>query len=243
MQAGMPAVQSQAGMPAVRSGAGMVRHRITSLSETAVLVEFGREISVELNDRVLGFADLINAEPFPGFVEVVPAYASAAVYFDPTVGRSAGNDSPLASVTRDIEALLSRAEELTLPRESRVIDIPVVFDGEDLNWIAETKGLSSSDVVDIFISNTYRVFMLGFLPGFAYMGEVDERIAASRRASPRTSVPKGSVGIAGRQTGIDPLESPGGWQLIGRTSVEMFTPDAAEPCLLRPGDEVRFIAR
>jgi inhibitor of KinA len=212
------------------------------LSENALLVEFGREISVELNDRVLAFADVVEREPFPGFVEVVPAYASAAVYFDPAVVRLTEDDPPLVSVVRHIETLLSSGEVLAR-FESRMIDIRVRFDGEDLNWIAETKGLSVTDVVDIFLSKTYRVFMLGFLPGFAYMGEVDERIAVPRRASPRTSVPKGSVGIAGRQTGVYPLESPGGWQLIGRTSVEMFTPDAEEPCLLRAGDEVRFIAR
>jgi inhibitor of KinA len=212
------------------------------LSENALLVEFGREISVELNDRVLAFADVVEREPFPGFVEVVPAYASAAVYFDPAVVRLTEDDPPLVSVVRRIETLLSSGEVLAR-YESRMIATPVRFDGVDLNWIAETKGLSVTDVVDIFLSKTYRVFMLGFLPGFAYMGEVDERIAVPRRASPRTSVPKGSVGIAGRQTGVYPLESPGGWQLIGRTSVEMFTPDAEEPCLLRAGDEVRFIAR
>jgi len=96
-------------------------------------------------------------------------------------------------------------------------------------------------LIDLFTSATYRVYMLGFLPGFAYMGEVDERIAAPRRDSPRLKVPKGSVGIAGKQTGIYPLESPGGWQIIGRSKVEMFSPNADEPCFLRAGDEVRFV--
>jgi KipI family sensor histidine kinase inhibitor len=122
------------------------------------------------------------------------------------------------------------------------MEIPVDFGGEDLNVVAEFSGLSTSGVVEIFLSRQYRVYMLGFLPGFAYMGEVDERIAVPRRATPRTKVPKGSVGIAGKQTGIYPFESPGGWQIIGRTPVEMFAPDREEPCLLRPGDIVRFKA-
>jgi len=109
--------------------------------------------------------------------------------------------------------------------------------------VAAKAGLSADAVVDLFTGTSYRVYMIGFLPGFAYMGEVDERIAVPRRSSPRLKVPKGSVGIAGRQTGIYPLESPGGWQIIGRTEVELFTPDDHSPCLLRPGDNVRFVPR
>jgi inhibitor of KinA len=228
-------------MPAVQSGAGMMTPRIIVLNDYAVLVEFGREISVELNDCALAFAERVEREPFPGLVEVVPAYASAAVYFDPAVVRLTAGGSPAAAVTRYVDALLAGSGELDRRRQSRPVEIPVAFDGEDLVWIAAAKAISAADVIDIFLSRTYRVFMLGFLPGFAYMGEVDERIVVPRKETPRRSVPKGSVGIAGRQTGIYPLESPGGWQLIGRTSKEMFSPDADEPCLLRPGDDVRFV--
>ena len=128
---------------------------------------------------------------------------------------------------------------------SRMVKIPVHFDAEsslDLNFVAEHSGVTPTEVIEIFTSQTYRVFMLGFLPGFTYMGEVDKRIATSRKETPRTLVPKGSVGIAGKQTGIYSLESPGGWQIIGRTDVEMFTPDTKPPSLLRPGDDVRFTA-
>jgi KipI family sensor histidine kinase inhibitor len=112
----------------------------------------------------------------------------------------------------------------------------------DLGFVAESSGLSREKVIEIFVSVTYRVYMLGFLPGFSYMGEVDDRIATERKETPRLSVPKGSVGIAGKQTGIYSLESPGGWQIIGRTTAKLFTPRAERPSLLQPGDQVRFVA-
>jgi inhibitor of KinA len=127
--------------------------------------------------------------------------------------------------------------------ENRRIEIPVKFGGDygpDLDTAAALSGLAPDEFVSIFLEREYRVYMLGFLPGFPYMGEVDERIAVPRLASPRTRVPRGSVGIAGRQTGIYPLESPGGWQLIGRTDVKMFEPESDPPVLLQPGDLVTF---
>jgi KipI family sensor histidine kinase inhibitor len=127
---------------------------------------------------------------------------------------------------------------------TRTIEIAVRFDrgsALDLDHVAELSGFRPDDVVNIFTGTTYKVFMLGFLPGFAYLGEVDERIATPRRDSPRLAVPKGSVGIAGRQTGIYSLESPGGWQIIGRTETEMFAPENEKPCRLAPGDYVRFV--
>jgi inhibitor of KinA len=130
-------------------------------------------------------------------------------------------------------------------KKARTIEIPVKFDrevGPDLEFVTQQSGLDSEEVVRIFTGTTYRVFMLGFLPGFSYLGKVDEQIATPRRDSPRLSVPKGSVGIAGNQTGIYSLESPGGWQIIGRTETELFTPKNKQPCLLAPGDRVRFVS-
>ncbi len=132
----------------------------------------------------------------------------------------------------------------TPPVNRRIVEVPVSFsdkDALDLQLIAEAAGLSRQKVIEVFLSGIYRVYMLGFLPGFAYMGIVDERIAVPRKSSPRLAVPKGSVGIAGRQTGIYPNESPGGWQIIGKTDLELLTPDEASPCLFRPGDTVRFV--
>jgi inhibitor of KinA len=129
--------------------------------------------------------------------------------------------------------------------QARDLEIPICFDMEfalDLDNIAREKDLAPGEIIEIFLGETYRVFMLGFLPGFSYMGEVNARIATARKKSPRLKVPSGSVGIAGSQTGIYSLESPGGWQIIGRTPLSLFTPFAERPALLEPGDLVKFRA-
>ena len=175
----------------------------------------------------------------------MPAYASTTVFFDPEVigGQIGGRDRVLDLIAVKIQLAIGRMKITDQPSDL-LIEIPSMFDevsGPDLPLVAEKSGLSVNEVVELFTSSAYRVFMIGFLPGFAYMGEVDERIALPRKQQPRQVVPKGSIGIAGRQTGIYPLESPGGWQLIGRTEVELFTPYAERPTLLQPGDLVRFV--
>lgn len=221
-------------------------HRIFPLSESAVTIEFGNKISPELNDRAIKLADALAANPFPGFIEAAPAYSSVTVFFDlSTVRRTSGAVSAFEFVRESVETVAKRTRRGRHVAE-RVVDIPLMVGKEfslDLQFIADENGLSPDDVIEIFLSRTYRVYMLGFLPGFAYMGDVDERIATGRRATPRLAVPKGSVAIAGRQTGIYSLESPGGWQIIGRTPVEMFVPSKKKPCLVEPGDAVRFVFR
>jgi KipI family sensor histidine kinase inhibitor len=187
----------------------------------------------------------LNADRFEGLVEAVPAYSSVSVFFDLVKMRRERDQAEpaLASVIRCIDHAL---ENLSDDRKlnGRIVEIAVDFGDEaalDLGRVAEFAGMLPRDVVELFTSQTYRVFMLGFLPGFTYMGEVDKRIAISRRETPRTIVPKGSVGIAGRQTGIYPSQSPGGWQIIGRTNAEMFSLDREPNSLLQPGDEVRFV--
>jgi inhibitor of KinA len=219
--------------------------KIFPLGENALTIEFGNTISVELNNRALLLATHFEQHPFSGFIEAVPAYASATIFYDTIVVRSVFPRLPTAfeAVRYLVEVAESELEE-TSDASSRLIEIPVSFDKDsalDLEYVAEHSGLSSAEIIGVFTSQTYRVYMLGFLPGFAYMGEVDERIAVPRKETPRVKVPKGSVGIAGRQTGIYPLESPGGWQIIGRTEIEMFTLDSEFPCLLRPGDNVKFV--
>ena len=219
--------------------------RIFPLGDHALTIEFGTEISAHLNNQALTLARHFDAFPFPGFIECVPAYASTTIFYDLiTVRRSfPGFATAFEAVKQLMENPVGNASP-TPDNKPRVIEIPVSFsanDAPDLDYVAESKQLKPSDVIDIFTSQTYRVYMLGFLPGFAYMGKVDERIAMPRRSSPRLRVPKGSVGIAGRQTGIYPLESPGGWQIIGRTNLELFTPRENPPCLLRPGDYVKFV--
>ena len=219
--------------------------RISPLGESAVVVEFGRVISEDLNRKATGLARYLAEDPFQGFVEAVPAYASTTVFFDPEIvrGRKDRGDAVLDTVAAEIASALERLT-LTDTEPGSVIEIPANFDavcGPDLGLVAAESGMPIERVVELFVSTVYRVFMIGFLPGFAYMGEVDESIALTRKQQPRQSVPKGSIGIAGRQTGIYPLESPGGWQLIGRTHVELFTPDGDRPTLLKPGDLVRFV--
>ncbi len=219
--------------------------RIFPLGDSALTVEFGNVISPDLNHKAISLANHFEANRFPGFIETVPAYASATVFYDPVQVRRAFTEFPTAyeAVKELISTALKIADE-SPESDGRLMEILVIFDRDsefDLVYVADENGISRDDVIDIFTSTTYRVYMLGFLPGFTYMGEVDNRIATPRKENPRTLVPKGSVGIAGKQTGIYSLESPGGWQIIGRTDVDMFTPDAESPTCLRPGDEVRFI--
>ncbi len=217
--------------------------RIVLLGESALVVEFGREISPELNDKAIALARRLNEKPFPGFREAVPCYASVGVYYDPLVCRQE-NKSVFARVRTEVEA---RLDQLSVRSSvaSRLIEVPVDFSdaaGPDLAEMCETLGTTRDRFVETYCGREYRVYMLGFLPGFAYMGEIAPSIAFPRLSTPRLRVPKGSVGIAGRQTGIYPAESPGGWRLIGQTDLELFNASRDEPSLFRPGDRVRFVA-
>ncbi len=220
---------------------------IYPLGPGAVTVEFGRRISEELNEKVRRLDRRFERKPFPGLIEIVPAYASLTIFFDLSEIRRLFPEQPtaFAAVRRLILEAIDDPQQASSGAFARTIEIPVIFDADsalDLGAVAASCGLSVSEVIGIFLGRTYRVYMLGFLPGFAYLGDVDERIATPRRARPRFKTPKGSVGIAGRQTGIYPLESPGGWQIIGRTETELFTPFDESPSLLRAGDLVRFYA-
>ena len=220
--------------------------KIFPLGESALTIEFSNEISPETNDKVISLVNYFEANQFPGFIEIVPAYSSLTIYYDVLTVRK--NFLEFATA---FDAVKNSAENALLnlasikKENSRVIEIPVCFDDEnalDLKFVAEINNLKPPEVIEIFTAKTYRVYMLGFLPGFAYLGEIDERIAAPRKSAPRLRVPKGSVGIAGRQTGIYPLASPGGWQIIGKTNVELFTPEADFPTFFQAGDEVKFRA-
>ena len=219
--------------------------RFFPLGDSALTVEFGNLISAELNQRSIALADGLTDHPFPGFIEAVPAYASTSIYYDLLEVRRSFSEfeSAYAAVKSLTEGLLKDLSFIEV-LDPRTVDIPVSFNAEnapDLEIVAERNRLSVKDVIEIFIGTEYRVFMLGFLPGFSYMGEVDDRIATPRKDTPRSRVAKGSVGIAGKQTGIYSLESPGGWQIIGRTSLELFTPHEDTPTFLQPGDRVRFL--
>lgn len=218
--------------------------QIQPLGDNALTVTFGNTISPELNDLVLAADAAINRVSFPGFIETVPAYSSVSVFYnvEQVTVESSESSSIFEAIKLNVETVLKDIVKVT-SKEISIIEIPVSFaakDAPDLELLAEARGLSKEQVIEIFLGQTYRVFMLGFLPGFSYLGEVDERIAMPRKETPRTLVPKGSVGIAGRQTGIYSLPSPGGWQIIGRTDMQMFLPGEDPPSRLRAGDAVRF---
>ena len=220
--------------------------KIFPLGDSALTLDLGSKISTRLNEKVIALSAYLDSHPFPGFIESVPAYSSITVYYDLiTVRRNFPDFVSAFEAAKHIVESRFAAVKTKPSKKTRTIEIPVKFDsnaGPDLEFVAQQSGFDTKEVVRIFTGSTYRVFMLGFLPGFSYLGEVDERIATPRHDSPRISVPKGSVGIAGKQTGIYSLESPGGWQIIGRTETELFSPKKQKPCLLAPGDEVRFVS-
>ncbi len=212
-----------------------VQPRFLPLGDSGVTVQFGEGIDPEINDQVLAFAHVLEESQPQGVIEVVPTYHSATVYFDPLVVN-------LESLTQELRRL-AHSSPVRTRRPLKMLTIPVLYGGDagpDLPSIARTAGLSPEDVVALHRSVDYRVYMLGFSPGFPYLGTVPQRIAAPRLAEPRLRVPAGSVGIAGSQTGIYPQESPGGWRLIGRTPLQLYDPKRPIPFLLGAGDRVRF---
>lgn len=214
------------------------------MSENALTIDFGNEISVELNEKVIELAEIIEKKNFIGFIEAVPAYSSLTIFFDLMTVRKTFAEFPNAfsAVKNQIENAVKNLSK-SKKKKPRLVKIPVNYSAEfapDLEFVARSTNLTKEEVIKIHTGKIYRVFMVGFLPAFAYMGEVDERIATPRKQTPRTRIEKGSVGIAGRQTGIYPLESPGGWQIIGKTDLEMFQPKSKEISLLKTGDLVQF---
>ncbi|MDT8900990.1 5-oxoprolinase subunit PxpB [Anaeroselena agilis] len=212
--------------------------RFLDAGEQGLVVEFGARIDPGINRRVHNAATLIAAARIPGILEVVPTYRSLLIYFDPL---AISRRQLAESVRLLLEDTGGEAQTVT----ARVVEIPVAYGGEhgpDLAFVASHTGLSPEEVVAIHTSVPYLVYMLGFTPGFPYLGGMSERIAAPRLEQPRTAIPGGSVGIAGTQTGIYPVASPGGWRIIGRTPVKLFAPGAADPFLFAAGDYLQFKA-
>ena len=229
---------------------------IAPMGETALIVTLGVAISETAHARVRALCARLDAAPVPGMTEYVPAYTTVTVFYDPVraaVAPGAGSPapagnarvtSPLARVRSALAALVDELEAAP-PGAARTVEIPVCYGGDlgpDLDFVARHAGLTPDEVVAIHTAGDYLVHMIGFAPGFPYLGGMSPRIAAPRRPSPRVSVPAGSVGIAGGQTGVYPLSTPGGWQLIGQTPVALFRPTEDPPTLLRLGDRVRFVA-
>lgn len=212
--------------------------RVTDFGESALLVELGATIEPELNARVHALAQRLDSgvDGWSGLGRCVPAYASLLVPFE--TGRT-----DTSELTRGLLELANQVEERVADGGS-LVEIPVMYgydDGPDLDDVARLTGISADSVIDQHAATEYRVHMLGFAPGFAYLGPVPEALHVPRRAEPRVRVPAGSVAIAGAQTAVYPQATAGGWHLIGRTEATLWDPTADEPARLRPGDRVRFV--
>lgn len=225
-------------------------YSIFPLGDSAITIDLGNCIDEQLNRRALAVHDWLQAHRVAGFLDIIVAYSSVSIYYDPAVVRINGvNNSN--GVYYGLEGLLIQAWEETggggaEPAGgmdgSHFFRIPVCYEGEyapDLEWVAGEKGVSTEEVIGLHTSVIYRVYMVGFLPGFPYMGRTDARLEIGRKKQP-VPVGAGGVGIAGVQTGIYPLNSPGGWQIIGRTPVPLFNLQEDPPIRLQPGDSVQF---
>jgi inhibitor of KinA len=213
--------------------------RMLHCGEQAMVVEFGSEIDPAINARVHRLARTLTAAMPEHILEVVPTYRSLMIYFDPLVVSRKALQEKIAQLLPSTEAAGSASET------KRVITIPVCYGGEfgpDLAFVAHHNGVTEEEVVTIHTARPLLIHMLGFTPGFPYLGGVSERIAAPRLAVPRMKIPAGSVGLAGTQSGIYPIESPGGWRLIGRTPLRIFDPRAERPFLFAAGDYLHFAA-
>jgi KipI family sensor histidine kinase inhibitor len=207
---------------------------VAPLGDAALLIGLGARVSREVVAHVHAAVEALRGAGIDGVEEIVPAYASLAVYFDPA-------RTSYAALEGAIVPLLATASDRSSTASSRTIEIPTQYDGEDLADVAHATGLSVAEVTERHAARTYSVYALGFAPGFAYLGELDPALVVPRRATPRTRVPAGSVAIAGAQTAVYPLATPGGWHLIGRTSLVMFDARRDPPALLAVGDTVRFV--
>ena len=208
-----------------------------SMGDRSLLVELGEKISPDVNRRVQELMLQLQQARLPGVREFAPGYRSLLVVFDPLTLSPSELKARITEVAgRPGSARLPQAKQLT---------VPVFYGGEygpDLEWVAGHLGISTEEVIRLHTETMYRVYMIGFTPGYPYMGELPAALAVPRRSTPRTRVPKGSVGIAQRQTGIYSVESPGGWQIIGWTPIELFDPARQLPSLLEMGDRVKFEA-
>jgi inhibitor of KinA len=213
-----------------------MKPRIIPLGDASVLVQLGDEIDLAINQRVQASSNLIETASINGMVETVPAYATLRVHYDPLI-------LSFAEIKEHLQAQMSQLDE-TFSRMPRRIEVPVYYGGEygiDLETVAAHLHLSAAEVIRIHSETLYTVYMMGFTPGYPYMGRLDDRLSMPRLETPRTRVPAGTVAIAGSQTGIYSIESPGGWNLIGWTPLRLFDPASNSPFLFAPGDEVKFI--
>jgi len=209
--------------------------RFLNSGDTALTIEVGNEISTEINKKIISLYEFLKESKIRGIEEMLPAYCALTVFYDPLH----------CDIGALIEAVKNNYSSLTSKKESeeRIVEIPVFYGGEygpDLERVCSHNNLSAEKVINIHCQNKYLVYMLGFTPGFPYLGGMNEKISTPRLEVPRKKISEGAVGIAGAQTGIYPLESPGGWNIIGQTPIKLFNPSLSLPALLKAGDYVKF---
>ncbi len=200
--------------------------------ETSLLLEFKKEISEEVNQKIRKLEIAINKANINGIIEIIPAYCSLKIDYNPL------NISQSKLIDK-INSLKNNISDLDIEKPE-VVEIPTLYRGEDIEYVAKYNNLSVKEVIEIHSSKVYLIYMLGFITGFPYLGGMSEKIATPRLENPRTKIKKGSVGIADSQTGIYPLDTPGGWRIIGKTPLNLFDPKNKNPFLLEAGNYVKF---
>ena len=210
--------------------------KILTAGDSSVLIQFGNTIDPEINYRISATVQMMRQQHIIGVTDIIPAFCSLLINYDPRV-------ISCAEIKERMEGIL-KMEIKAGAKRKKVYEIPVCYGGAygpDIQNIADHAGLSVEEVIDIHTSRDYLIYMLGFLPGFTYLGGLDERIHTPRLANPRIKIAAGSVGIGGSQTGIYPMDSPGGWQLMGMTPVKTYDPEREVPILVEAGDYIRFV--
>lgn len=205
--------------------------------DKAVVMEFGNEISAEINTKIKNTVKTLEEAKIYGIEELLPTYRSILINYDPL-------KIQYIDLIRSLDEIKNKTVQ-NREEEIKVVELPVCYGGEfgpDIDYVAQHNNLTTQEVINIHTGEDYLVYMLGFTPGFAYLGGMSEKIATPRLSSPRLKIPAGSVGIAGTQTGIYPSETPGGWQLIGRTPLKLYNPKKEPPALLNAGDYIRFVS-
>ncbi|MEK3889251.1 5-oxoprolinase subunit PxpB [Bacillus sp. FSL K6-3431] len=210
------------------------------LGDQGLIVDFGEGMNLEKNRFILKWRLTLEAHPFPGFIEAVPAYTTLTIFYDAV---AVGTSFPYDTVKKAVKNISFSIHHSV--NHNKTVEIPVCYEEPfslDLKIVAMHNKKTIQEVIDIHCANIYHVYFLGFSPGFPFLGGMNKSLSTPRKNVPRLKIPRGSVGIAGGQTGIYPLESPGGWQIIGRTPLQLFDVYADPPTLILPGDQVRFVS-
>jgi inhibitor of KinA len=208
------------------------------LGDNAIVIQLGNEISESIQHHISSICSFLEDYSFEGLIEYVPAFTSITIFYDALVTDYGGVQSLLEEMLQEI---MEGIEE----QEAPIVEIPVLYggtQGPDLSYVAAHAGVSEAEVIALHTAGEYLVYMIGFAPGFPYLGGLNEKLAAPRKETPRGKIAAGAVGIAGAQTGIYPIETPGGWQIIGQTPLKLFDVERQPPALLKAGNKLRFVA-